>query len=331
MKSNTKKYFYMRFRTAVPVLLALFMAAFTCVPGSAFCRDIYEDDDSFETAGVIPVSIETADEQTLQNHTFHDAGDQDWVQFYGLSGLTYQVRVTDVGAKNDIVIELFDTDGTTLLASRDDYREGEGETLDWSCPADGKYFVRLTNYAADIFGDDTEYVLNVNRPVGPAGVGVVTGTATGSETGEPLPQVVVTTSGGGSALSDDAGIYYMPHVAGTFSLIATKEDFLAYSDEITVEAGALTTKDILLSCGTTTTSTCPPMKLYGVESEEVLMLREFRDTVLCEFSGGRKVISLYYKLCPLVSRLTDESPVLQKILKDNLDAFLPLIEASLAE
>ena len=122
----------------------------------------------------------------------------------------------------DAVIELYRADGITqwwiqwMINARG---SGEDEVLDWLCDADGIYYVKVRHYDSDVFGEDTEYDLQVYVPIGP-GTGLLGGTITNGYSSEPIEGVRVKTDGKMSALSFPDGVYLMVHPAGTFTITA---------------------------------------------------------------------------------------------------------------
>ena len=85
---------------------------------------------------------------------------------------------------------------------------------------------------------------------------------------------------------------------------------------------------------TTTTTTepvnpCPSVLIYGEDSDEVAILRAYRDEVLSETPAGQKLISLYYKMSPVMVIAIENSEILKLSLKKRMDALLPAIEAQL--
>ncbi|RLF65441.1 MAG: hypothetical protein DRN30_03995, partial [Thermoplasmata archaeon] len=104
--------------------------------------DEYEDDDVFTQAKVIVINAEAP-----QRHNFHDTGDEDWIKFYGLAGQNYVIEASNLEANCDIVIELYDTNGASLLKEQD--KEGDeraDELLDWNCSEEGAYCVKYRHY-----------------------------------------------------------------------------------------------------------------------------------------------------------------------------------------
>jgi hypothetical protein len=68
---------------------------------------------------------------------------------------------------------------------------------------------------------------------------------------------------------------------------------------------------------------CPIVAIYGDNSAEVALLRDFRDNILTNIPQGEELIELYYKWSPLVVRSIVEDKALQKNLKEVVDGILP--------
>ena len=81
-------------------------------PSQQYPPDDYENDNrhGYKSARVIVV-----DDSEPQHHNFDKAGDVDWVKFYVLANTFYGIEVLDTGSKCNPIIELYDSDGTTLL------------------------------------------------------------------------------------------------------------------------------------------------------------------------------------------------------------------------
>jgi hypothetical protein len=204
--------------------------------------DVYEPDDTYSQAKPIVLNNVAA-----QRHSFHDAGDQDWVMFYALSGETYTIEASHLASSCDAVLELYDTDGASRLASRDNGISGEDEVLDWLCPADGVYYLKVAHYDPSVFGENTDYDLRVYVPIGPV-AGFIAGNITDIHSSEPMGGVRIKTDGKISALSFPDGTYLMVHPAGSFTLTA---EAVGYSPEsvsgVAVSEGGTTIKDFHLS------------------------------------------------------------------------------------
>lgn len=121
------------------------------VPSFALSQDEYEENDTFIQAHVI---------DKLQHHNLHDAGDEDWVMFYGVFQVTYRIKTTNLGTKCNAVIELYESDGTTLLVKKNDNGVGQDEVLEWNCLYEGIYYIKIKNHDPQIFGNNTHYELS---------------------------------------------------------------------------------------------------------------------------------------------------------------------------
>ena len=70
---------------------------------------------------------------------------------------------------------------------------------------------------------------------------------------------------------------------------------------------------------------CPIVAIYGDDSEEVKLLRYFRDNVLNRTIQGQELIKLYYEWNSLMIRFILADEGLKKDLKEMIDGFLPLV------
>lgn len=116
--------------------------------------DGYEDDDVCTRAKLIPT------DGSLQEHTFHDSGDSDWLTFVAEAGKSYQIRIENVGAKSDAVVNLFDVCNLTLLGSGSN-SFGSETILEWDAVKNGAYFFQIQQFDATQFGNDVNYRVSV--------------------------------------------------------------------------------------------------------------------------------------------------------------------------
>ena len=122
--------------------------------------DAYENDDTFEQARII-----TSNAFVSQRHNFHQLGDADWVQFYGVADREYSIEIHSLGGRCDTVLELYDMDGSTLIKSKDDGEYGEREFMRWTCQVSGTYYIKVSSFQSEIHGEDTEYSLRLYYPI----------------------------------------------------------------------------------------------------------------------------------------------------------------------
>ncbi|GMW03065.1 MAG: hypothetical protein AMXMBFR84_42010 [Candidatus Hydrogenedentota bacterium] len=124
--------------------------------------DIYEQDNSFGEAKPI-----TVDGFPDQRHNFHVQADEDWVSFYATLGDVVTIETNNLGFACDTIIELYGTNGTSLINSQDDRSLGDKSSrLVWTVTATGVYFVRVRD-TEDAHGDGATYDLRVWRETGP--------------------------------------------------------------------------------------------------------------------------------------------------------------------
>jgi hypothetical protein len=125
------------------------------VPG-----DPYEPDDTCASARTIST------DGTTQTHTFHIAGDPDWVKFTAAANKTYVIQTSNPGTYSDAVLFLYDACNDAPLGS-DDNAFGQTVRLEWDIEAAGTYYVKLQQHDSSIFGPDTNYDLSVTVDITP--------------------------------------------------------------------------------------------------------------------------------------------------------------------
>jgi len=81
----------------------------------------------------------------------------------------------------------------------------------------------------------------------------------------------------------------------------------------------------------TTTTPCAAESIYGEDSEDTELLREYRDNVLRKTPEGQELIKTYYKLSPTVTRLLEQRPLLKNRAKAFIDSMLPGIRKKVEE
>jgi len=74
---------------------------------------------------------------------------------------------------------------------------------------------------------------------------------------------------------------------------------------------------------------CPIVAIYGDDSEEVKLLRYFRDNVLTRTIQGQELIELYYEWSPLIIRSILEDEELKKDLNEMVDRVLTLVKETI--
>jgi PKD repeat protein len=106
--------------------------------------DLYEpDNDRLQARAFVMGEIQT--------HSLHHQDDEDWISFYAISNILYDLETVHLTNQIDTVLELYsmDTNGALHRIDRiDEYGYDQGEIMGLDRPTNGLYFVRIssTNY-----------------------------------------------------------------------------------------------------------------------------------------------------------------------------------------
>ena len=101
----------------------------------------------------------------------HPAG-SNWFVFHGQGGASYEFE-TATGTLDDTVMDLLDTDASTLLDENDDDSRDPNSYasfLEWTCPGDGDYYIMVKGYGRST-GTYTLSVTQVGGGMGGVGGG----------------------------------------------------------------------------------------------------------------------------------------------------------------
>jgi hypothetical protein len=203
----------------------------------ANATDPYEDDNTANDASVIVLNVKEAP----PTHAFDVAGDQDWVKFYALSGVTYEARTVYLGSRCDTVLTLYGPDGTTVITTVNAGGAGQDELLSWECDTEGVYYVKVNHFDPSIYGEETNYDLRVRKVMGVAWMATIKGIATDAVSGEPIGGLRIKTNANMSALGFEDGSYLMIHPAGTWNMTAQADGYEIFTDTlIATQLGTIT-------------------------------------------------------------------------------------------
>jgi hypothetical protein len=135
-------------------------------PPPPIATDLYEDDNSCDKARTI------VPDGTIQEHSFHEEGDEDWIKIDASSAITYVIEARVPPASNaDLALELYNAcDGQP---DDEDPNFSADIRLTFSPPADGTYYLRLRNHNASLYGADVTYHVSVRDPQTSAGAGAL--------------------------------------------------------------------------------------------------------------------------------------------------------------
>lgn len=216
--------------------------------------DAHEPDDDLDAAGIAvpgtPSSGDLFPGVQPARHNFHREGDADWLTFYAVGEQSYEIRTDNPGARCDTVITLYDQDGQAVIAERNDWRDGidgQGELLSWRCPADGVYFIRISQGDPSVFGAETGYDLSVYIPV--QGIpGLLVGRVVDSA-GDGVGSARVRSDlGGASGLSDPSGNFVMVLPSGNHAVTVHAPGFEPHAfPDVVVISENTTRRDVVLA------------------------------------------------------------------------------------
>lgn len=242
MKAPAKKSLFRSASVAAFCLIALIALRAPVFSGAK--PDGYEPDDSTAQARVV---FPYLGEAKRQRHNFHDEGDQDWVEFCGLAGETYEIVGTNLGARSDLGLELYESDGKKLLMAEYWADENREVTLSWQCGRSGTYFVKCSQNDPAVFGKNTQYDLSVWVPIGPNGSGTMTGFIRDAVLKKPVKGLGIATSGKAAHIyNPDKGDYLLSDTAGIYSITLTARGYKTFGGKIEIVDSETTYKDFYL-------------------------------------------------------------------------------------
>jgi hypothetical protein len=110
--------------------------------------------DAFETVtgDATPATASAIAVGEAQLRTLYPDGDVDWVKVTLAAGTRYEFSADRLSANCDVSLALYDADGTTQLASGDDYLSFDANVA-FTPTAAGTYFLMVTSYHNALFGD----------------------------------------------------------------------------------------------------------------------------------------------------------------------------------
>jgi hypothetical protein len=142
--------------------------------------DAYEPDDTCAQAQSIPT------DGSVQVHTFHDTGDEDWAFFEVVSGTEYLIEaVTPADSLADVNLALYDACGAVATESQD-HSFSPDVRLHFTAPLTGTLKLRLRNSVPDTAGTDVSYHLSIRSLAETASPGALVLVAGRLKQGDPL-------------------------------------------------------------------------------------------------------------------------------------------------
>ncbi len=113
----------------------------TVIPSPTVCvpdADPYEPDNTPAQASLLTATGSLG-------HSFHTAGDEDWLTFDAIANTAYAVQASILGSDADTRLELYASDGTTLLATNGNTGGSPEAVLSYTATVTTKVYLRVTN------------------------------------------------------------------------------------------------------------------------------------------------------------------------------------------
>ncbi len=115
----------------------------TIVPGGTPV-DHYEDIGDNTSATAVTIEPDHIYE-FRQTHNFSYSGDADWIKLNAVADREYTIVTKNLGALCDTVLQLYASNGTTMLTQDDDSGDETGASLIiWDCSATDTVYIRVT-------------------------------------------------------------------------------------------------------------------------------------------------------------------------------------------
>jgi murein DD-endopeptidase MepM/ murein hydrolase activator NlpD len=119
--------------------------------------DVWEPNDNYYAASLLTPN--SAPESQL----FDIEQDEDWLRLDAVAGGKYVIWTGNLAAAVDTTLQMYDTDGLTLLDSDDNSGGGNASRLEWYAPASGTYFVRVIRAPGSTYGCSASYSISATQ------------------------------------------------------------------------------------------------------------------------------------------------------------------------
>jgi len=216
--------------------------------------DRYESDNNMNTATLIQLyDPDTGDQfdifEIIQQHNMFDEDDEDWFIIDVSTDVSYMIEVIpdiQTGYKCDPFIEIYESDGVTLIKKVDQNLEGKKETIDWLSDYRGIVYARVGQCNPDnVQGCAAKYGANTNYKIilsktSAGGFGYISGTILSCQTDMDFNKLKINTSYQGKEYAKASIIptckYLITVEEGSYLLNAFIDTVNIYSQQVEVKA-----------------------------------------------------------------------------------------------
>jgi hypothetical protein len=120
--------------------------------------DVYEEDDSCQNAQPL------ATDGTVQQHSFHDAGDSDWVSITTEEDTHYLIEAqVPSGSRANVAMDMYTTCDAVYESPYTNYTSTLGLRLQFRAPVSGTMRLKLAQEDPSVFGGDVNYHFSVRE------------------------------------------------------------------------------------------------------------------------------------------------------------------------
>lgn len=243
---------------------------------------------------------------------------------YDGSSVTERLRTalrSNGEAVQQLVLQVFSPSNTTTVPDYERPIQQLTQKLRVSNAEPGIWRYKVINQGLG----DVQYSLTTTA----AGTGVISGSVTEVETGTPVDQVIISTTGGGYTQSQN-GYYLMLSPAGVFTLTASDPLHAPASLSVNLTSGSAVEANILLlPKGSTDPGICPVEELFQGSDDVLQLARQFRDAVLPMTGYGTSSIAKYYRFAPEITACIGNDAALRDDIAAAMLGLLPVMEKML--
>lgn len=105
---------------------------------------VSEQDDHADAPGTEATLVQVNGSRTTG--VFEEEGDEDWFRFDAVAGERYVIETGELEDNCDTYMEVYDSDGLTVLAWDDDGGDGLASQIAWTAPSSSTFYVRLIHF-----------------------------------------------------------------------------------------------------------------------------------------------------------------------------------------
>ncbi len=116
-----------------------------------------EPNDNYESSSYLAI------DGSMTSDSFDIQTDEDWSRFKAVENGKYLIKTANLNSNADTLIEIYDTDGITILASDDNSGGSFSSQIQWEAPINGVYYVRVIPTSTSHIGCDTSYDLGITE------------------------------------------------------------------------------------------------------------------------------------------------------------------------